>query len=474
MGSCATAKKPFNPHRKFSPDELKQDFDLYRNILEERHPSLYWYTPKPIMDEAFLTARLQLTDSLTELEFRKLLMRVNSLIQCGHTSIKASKKYAKYQDTVKAKASFPLAIKTWNDTAVIVSNAYKPDSALVRGVHLVAINGCSIKAILDTLRLYISADGGNRVAKDQLISNAGWWGPFYTAVFGQRPPYEITYQDANGAIKNTTLQALTLRQDTLSAPKKPEKKTKKQRLEAARSLKIDPTQAVAVMQLNSFSNRLQLGRFFRTSFREMKAHQVQHLILDLRSNGGGRVTYSTLLTRFIAAEPFKLADSLYAKTGKSHYSRYIKNDFWMKLILAISTRKKTSEQLHYSYFEKHKFTPLRKNHFDGQVFILSGGATYSASTLVMAVLRPQHNVILVGEPSGGTAYGNTAWLIPDVTLPHTNVRFRLPLFRLVMDKNRPKDGQGVLPEVWATPTIEAIKKGEDYKMKRARELIADK
>ena len=61
----------------------------------------------------------------------------------------------------------------------------------------------------------------------------------------------------------------------------------------------------------------------------------------------------------------------------------------------------------------------------------------------------QDNVTIVGEETGGGAYGNTAWLIPDVTLPETGVRFRLPLFRLVIDKNYPKNGKGVQPEVEA-------------------------
>lgn len=41
---------------------------------------------------------------------------------------------------------------------------------------------------------------------------------------------------------------------------------------------------------------------------------------------------------------------------------------------------------------------------------------------------------MIGEETGGGAYGNSAWLIPDVALPETGVRFRLPLFRLVIDK----------------------------------------
>ena len=80
---------------------------------------------------------------------------------------------------------------------------------------------------------------------------------------------------------------------------------------------------------------------------------------------------------------------------------------------------------------------------------------------------------MVGEETGGGAYGNTAWLIPDVTLPHTNVRFRLPLFRLVIDRAGEK-GRGVVPEVPALPSVEAIRKNEDYKLEKVKELIRQK
>ena len=52
-------------------------------------------------------------------------------------------------------------------------------------------------------------------------------------------------------------------------------------------------------------------------------------------------------------------------------------------------------------------------------------------------VREQDNVTIIGEETGGGAYGNNAWLIPDVTLPTTGVRFRLPLFRLGRQGSQP-------------------------------------
>ena len=78
---------------------------------------------------------------------------------------------------------------------------------------------------------------------------------------------------------------------------------------------------------------------------------------------------------------------------------------------------------------------------------------------------------LVGEETGGGYYGNTAWMIPDVTLPVTGIRFRLPRFRLVVDSTREKNGRGVMPDVLVLPSVEALSKGLDFKTAKAKELI---
>lgn len=100
-----------------------------------------------------------------------------------------------------------------------------------------------------------------------------------------------------------------------------------------------------------------------------------------------------------------------------------------------------------------------------------GGNSFSATTLFAGDLKGQKNVTLVGEETGGGYYGNTAWIIPDVTLPNTGLRFRLPRFRMVINKDRIKNGRGILPDVWALPTVDAIRDGVDFKAMKAKELI---
>jgi C-terminal processing protease CtpA/Prc len=137
------------------------------------------------------------------------------------------------------------------------------------------------------------------------------------------------------------------------------------------------------------------------------------------------------------------------------------------------SRKREDGKYHFGYFERHYYHPYSRLHFDGQVYILTGGNSFSATCLFAGALKGQSNIELVGEETGGGYYGNTAWMIPDVTLPVTKVRFRLPRYRLVIDRNRQKDGRGILPDIPALPTVDAIGRGEDFKTAKVKQLIRE-
>ncbi len=480
MTGCGISKSAFPPTHKYSPQQLQQDYSLYQEILETHHPSLYWYQPKDSMDYFFEKGRSLLNDSLSEPEFRKVLNYVTSKIDCGHTSVRSSRKWLKYSDTARIGKLFPLTMKIWNDTMVITGNLHRRDSILKRGTVVTGINGRSHQEIVDTLFEYISTDGYNLTHKYQTLSSRGFFGSLYTSVFGLRNRYIVDYIDSTGQPASTVLPVYNAATDTLmrsalramSRVPQPSRRDRKHRqLASVRLLQIDTVSRTAMMNLASFGRGYGLKSFYRRSFRTLKKNGINHLIIDVRSNGGGSVTNSTLITRFLTDHRFKVGDSLFSIRKHSRYGRYIQHHFWNKIFMTFLTRKRDNGYYHFGYFERHWFKPKKNNHYDGKVYIITGGNSFSATTLFTSALREQENVTVVGEETGGGAYGNSAWLIPDVTLPVTRVRFRLPLFRLVINKNTPKDGKGVQPEVPAPPTTEAIRRNADYKLEKVMELI---
>ena len=485
--SCGISKLSVAPTKKYSKEQLTQDYDIFQSALEQSHAGIYWYTSKDSMDAFFKWGRDQIKDSATETTFRTILTFVAAQINCGHTSVRPSKASSRFTDTLRSKI-FPLSLKLWksriageDDTAVITTNLFRTDSILKRGTIIKSVNDHPMQLLIDTMSRYISSDGYNKTHKLQSISNTGTFGRLYSMLYGLKENYKIEYADSTGITKQVLLPVYDPAKDSLLrralralAPLSKEER-KRRRLETTRILKVDSANHTAFMELHSFGKDYKLGKFFKQSFRNLHKYKIEHLIIDVRSNGGGSVTNSTAISKYLIQKPFKVADSLYAVKKRNSYGKYIQNNFLNKLFLTFLTRKNKKGEYHFGYFERHYFKPKKKNHFDGAVYILTGGNSFSATTLFANALKKQDNITVVGEETGGGAYGNTAWLIPDVTLPATGVRFRLPLFRLVIDKNIPKNGRGVIPEVEALPSQKTIKAGIDFKLEKAMELIkADK
>ncbi|HXB43818.1 MAG TPA: S41 family peptidase, partial [Puia sp.] len=368
------------------------------------------------------------------------------------------------------------------DTMIVTANIDRRDSILKRGTVIKSINGLTSRQLRDTMFDYMVTDGYSQTGKYQSLSNGFNFGSWYKNIYGLEDKLDIYYYDREGNEKQTIVPVYDPLADTLkreTGEKMPfhdlnRKEIKQLRLFNTRNLQIDTSGSTAFMTLNTFSNGNQLKRFFRQSFRTLSENQIKNLMIDLRSNGGGDAGNSTLLTKYIITKKFKLADSLYAINRSSRYDKYIEKSFWYKVLMVLVTSKRADGKYHFGYFERHYFKPKAYPHYNGDVYLLIGGNSFSATTLFAGALKGQKNVTLVGEETGGGYYGNNAWMIPDVTLPNTGLRFRLPKFRLVADKSRVKDGHGVMPDVLVLPTAEAIKKGIDIKTVKATEIIQTK
>ncbi len=481
LSHCSVSKSSFSPGHKYSLQQVQKDYTIYQAILEHHHPSLYWYTSKDSMDYYFSLGQQQLKDSMTEPAFRKVLTYVTAKINCGHTTVRSSKAWSKYSDTVQLGKLFPLSMKVWDDAMVVTANLNRRDTILKRGAVITKINGLPQQPLVDTFFNYISTDGYNRTHKYQSLSNRGFFGSLYTSLFGLSEKYTIEYKDPTGQLKTTIIPVYNPATDTANrigtrplrpaTPQPSKRERRRQATNTIRLLKIDSVNHTAMMDLSSFGKGYGLKKFFHNSFEALQKQNIGHLIIDVRSNGGGSVTNSTLISRYLANQKFKISDSLYAVKKGSHYQHYIKDHFWSKLFMTFFAKKKKDGKYHFGYFERHYFKPKKANHYNGKVYILTGGNSFSATTLFVGAVIKQDNVTVIGEETGGGAYGNSAWLIPDVVLPETGLRFRLPLFKLVIDKTVPKNGRGVQPEVESFPTVDAVKRGADYKLDKAMEMI---
>jgi hypothetical protein len=450
---------------------MQEDMLLLKKILEANHPSLYWYSSKTHIDSVFNIVYQSLPDSLNEIQYRNKLAYWISEIKCGHTSVRYSKKFTKKINNYRYPA-FPLSIKVWKDSMVVLGNRRISDTILKRGTIITAINNRANKEIIDSVFHFISTDGNANNHKNQVLSNN--FPDWYKNVFGIDSVFKINYIDSAGSPAVITINAFDLlppKRDSSSKtiPKLPTiiqpqpTLSKRQRnLLSKRVLFIDSTNKTAVMRLSTFSGG-RLKRFFRTSFKTLHKLAITDLVIDLRDNGGGRVENYIKLTKYISDHPFKIGDTVQAISRKFEYGSYIHPAWLYWFPMNLAARKADDGTIHYRRYEKHYFEPKTKNHFTGNLYLVQGGYSFSAATMFISTLKGQKNVKVVGEETGGGWYGNSAMHIPDIKLPHTKLRVRLPMYRLVINANREKGG-GIIPDWQIDPSSEAIKKGVDLKM----------
>lgn len=50
---CSSGRLSVSPAKKYSPEVLQHDYAVYRQVLEQAHPGLYWYTSRDSMNRFF-------------------------------------------------------------------------------------------------------------------------------------------------------------------------------------------------------------------------------------------------------------------------------------------------------------------------------------------------------------------------------------------------------------------------------------
>ncbi|MBU3743807.1 MAG: hypothetical protein FGM61_04565 [Sediminibacterium sp.] len=294
------AQQSTQPLPKHSPEQLQEDFRTLKKILEANHPSMYWYTPQHQIDSVFDNTLLKMQDSMNEIAFKNLVAAYISQIKCGHTTVRNSKSFVKHYSK-RPQLSFPLNIKVWDDSLVVINNLNPRDSVLTRGTKIIQINGKTGRQFIDIFSPFISGDGPGTAFACQLIS--GNFGGFYRTIIGLDSVYHITFINKQGMRADTTLHnfnPLSIKMSAEATTKLKMQLPSRRELRIARreerkQLRIDSATQTAYMRLGSFSGS-GTAHFIKSSFRKIKQAGVQQLVIDVRTNGGGKLSNSTLLT----------------------------------------------------------------------------------------------------------------------------------------------------------------------------------
>ncbi|WP_366187178.1 S41 family peptidase [Flavobacterium ovatum] len=499
---CTSVKKQNAHLDKFiSTEKLKLDVDFTYKKLQQLHPNLYGYISQSVLDSKFDSLKQTITQPLKPLDFYKKLSPVVAAIRQGHTHLYAPTTVFTKRETktLLKKGIGPLSQFDFNfshDKLFVIKNK-SANKTIQPGTEVIAINHLKPKDLIAEYNTFYTSDGYNTTLKKSQSGKK--FSAFFTVENGIRDSleYQFKYKDS---IKKITIRRLKtdtteneVAKNKLLKAKPKLTSAEKEALKGLKSKKkingynkdsknynrnldfIKKDSSVVLMKIRAFKNG-NYKTFYKQSFETLKKHQTQTLILDLRDNGGGRLTEIANLYSYLSDSTFVFLQksevvsraslfkgayfhggSLPVKALKVLFSPFI----YSYLLLTVQ-KAENGKNYYATETRKHK---VNKNAFKGKIYVLINGGSFSASSIISSNLKGSKRATFVGEETGGDYNGTVAGFMPVLPLPNSNLKIRIGIMAMSPYYSTEIKGHGIFPDTQISPTLEDVLTPKDSELK---------
>jgi hypothetical protein len=404
---------------------------------------------------------------MSEQAFYQALNPAIVALRCGHTKFHLERNF----DTpfyYGLDRQLPLVLFV-EGTRAWVQADLSPENAIPAGSEVLSIDGVATAETITHLADQVSfADGMSIGAKFLELST--YFGAYYSTFFGSASQYAITYR-APASDEGVTTVASAISDTTLTAW------WQARRAQVAPLELAYPDESTALLTIRSFwfeSKAIKFERFLRDAFEEIQLKDVQHLIIDLRDNEGGKDAYGALLYAYLTDEPFRYYDRITVTQRKPFsFREHARLPFYFPLYRLLISKEPGGDFVwtHHRNLREQKPMP---NAFLGDVIVLVNGRSFSVTSEFAAIAKANGRATFIGQETGGGYRGNNSGFFAIVTLPNSRLVVGIPLWGYYTAVADPTESDGgIRPDIPVLRTIEDVLGARDAELERALQHISE-
>lgn len=489
--SCQSVKKNNLFLEKEIPvSELRKDVDYTYRKLQKFHPNLYWYISKEALDYKFDSLKADIKEPLAPNQFFFKLAPVVASVNEGHLRLRSiSKLYSKehQKDFKTKKPLFALMDYKIVDDKLFVKENREDFGKIKPGTQILKINDENVADLIKKYRKLFSADGENQTFQKYFMNMTFF--NYYTLENGYLDSVKLK-TICDNVVEDVHLKRQKKDTKEVSEEKIIPKITTDQKLQDYnaisktynRSFKfLKSDSSVAYIKIKSFS-ATQSKKFYDQTFRKIKNAKSKHLIIDVRDNLGGSLSEINNLYSYLTDEKFTLikVPEMTSKTSGMYQNYFREQSVLSSIITApvypiflagnyfLSSKK--DKRYYFREFASRPTKP-KENAFNGKIYVLINGASFSASSILSAKLKYEKRATIVGEETGGANDGTVAGVNNTVVLPNSKLTLPIGLFLIRPNIEFENKSRGVTPDYYVDPNFEDIFGTEDPILKWTLEDI---
>lgn len=486
LASAMPAHAAYQP-RQLSAAEAKADVALMRRALETIHPGLTRYTSAATLDSAFRRLDAATAGPTTDLALHAEIARLLATIHCDHTKPEMSDALTRYRDTNATHLPFRFQLI---EGRMIVVSTDRQQGAPPVGSEILAINGTPVPSLLLKVAPLVAYDGStDQAIAAKIADDSDLMGDdlneYHPSLFGFADKWEVSWKPVGEtAATISLLEPIRFRAWTeLKSP------GARHRSEFYNGITWRLAGKTARLQIDTFvnyRNPVQATDFLGGFFRSLEAAGTDHLILDLRNNGGGSEDASVALGRYLIPEPFLWSKPIRYKAVRfgglpQHIETWGARDARFNPPLDAFTRTSDGWYERTPALEGRGLSdgdstfvqqPVAAGAFRGRLTILSGPRNGSGATRTIAQLKEKAGAAVIGQDSAGSAEGPTAGSIFLLKLPASGLKIRIPDAWNRTNIKSWVPGKGVPVDSLVVPTLADFEAGRDRTLEVARSASA--